>query len=119
MNLLILAERYGSNKSIALSTVSLYAAGQGRLMERLRAGCGITVGRRDRILQWFSDHWPAGLPWPEEISRPYPASPAEAGAGCRGAAAGNERRRAFSPRVPSVSGRRPVEAAAIQNPARF
>ena len=74
MNLLILAERYGSNKSIALSTVSLYAAGQGRLMERLRAGCGITVGRRDRILQWFSDHWPAGLPWPEEISRPYPAS---------------------------------------------
>lgn len=71
-NLLILAERYGSNKAIALSTVSLYAAGQGRLMERLRAGCGITVGRRDRILQWFSDHWPAGLVWPEQIPRPSP-----------------------------------------------
>ena len=74
-DLLILAERYGSNKAIALSTVSLYAAGQGRLMERLRAGCGITVGRRDRILQWFSDHWPAGLVWPEQIPRPSPDSP--------------------------------------------
>lgn len=74
-HLLILAELYGSNKAIALSTVSLYAAGQGRLMERLRAGCQITVGRRDRILQWFSDHWPAGLDWPQEIERPGLGSP--------------------------------------------
>ena len=75
-HLLNLADRYGSDKALSLSTVSLYAAGQGRLMGRLREGCGITVGRRDRILQWFSDHWPPELPWPEEIPRPSPACPA-------------------------------------------
>jgi hypothetical protein len=78
-HLLILARRYSAEKALSLNTVSLYAAGQGRLMERLQAGCGITVGRRDRILQWFSDHWPVGLPWPEEIARPWPSSRGEAG----------------------------------------
>ena len=69
-HLLILAKRYGSAKALSLNTVSLYSAGQGRLMERLRAGCGITVRRRYKILQWFSDRWPAELPWPEEVPRP-------------------------------------------------
>ena len=70
--LLTLAARYGSAKALALSTVSLYAARQGQLMARLQAGCGITVARRDRILQWFSDHWPEEVSWPEDILRPVP-----------------------------------------------
>ena len=78
-DLLHLAELYASSKSLALSTVSLYAAGQGRLMARLQSGCEITVGRRDRILQWFSDHWPAELAWPEEIERPAAGSPERSG----------------------------------------
>ena len=71
--LLRLARLYRTRKGLSLSTVSLYAAGQGRLMERLESGCEITVGRRDRILQWFSDHWPEGFAWPEDIDRPAPA----------------------------------------------
>ena len=71
-HLLRLAARYGSQKALALSTVSLYAAGQGQLLARLQAGCGITVARRDRILQWFSDHWPEEVSWPDDIDRPVP-----------------------------------------------
>lgn len=111
-DILILAERYGSNKAIALSTVSLYASGQGRLMQRLQAGCGITVGRRDRILQWFSDQWPAELVWPEEISRPTADSPDSSGKASRDPAAGKGRRRANSRRVPCAADRNPVDAVA-------
>ncbi len=28
------------------------------------------VRTKVRILQWFSDHWPADLEWPPDISRP-------------------------------------------------
>ena len=28
-----------------------------------------------RALQWFSDHWPLGLPWPADIPRPEPSDP--------------------------------------------
>ena len=69
-HLLILARRYSSEKALSLITVSLCLAGQGRLMERLGSGCGITVRRRNKILQWFSDRWLAGLLWSEEITRP-------------------------------------------------
>ncbi len=27
----------------------------------------------NRVLQWFSDHWPGELPWPPDIPRPAPS----------------------------------------------
>lgn len=69
----LLAEQYAAALGLSLSTVSLYAAQQGQLIERLRTGAGITVRRHARIVQWFSDHWPAGLAWPSDVSRPPPS----------------------------------------------
>ena len=60
-NILKLAEMYFAARKLSLTTVSLYASNQGMVFLRLRSGEGITVRRRDRILQWFSDHWPADL----------------------------------------------------------
>ena len=37
------------------------------------------LARRDRMLQWFSSHWPAELPWPNQP--PHPCRTAPAGAG--------------------------------------
>ena len=72
-NILTVAEHYAAKQGLSLSTVSLYAAGQGRLLDRLRDGWGITVRRRDRIMSWFSNHWPSDLAWPSDIPRPEPS----------------------------------------------
>ena len=50
------------------------------LFLRLRADKGCTVKTYNRVLQWFSNHWPEGAEWPADISRPEPtvAEPVEA-----------------------------------------
>ena len=40
--------------------------------KRLRSGMGCTIKTYNRVLQWFSNQWPGGLPWPEDIPRPEP-----------------------------------------------
>ncbi len=79
-NLIALFDAYTSATGAAQSSVSLYASGSGALLQRLRNGAGITVRRSERIVQWFSNHWPDGHPWPPGIERPAPApgSPAAA-----------------------------------------
>lgn len=34
---------------------------------------GFTVRIYDRVMQWFSDHWPADAAWPADVPRPAPA----------------------------------------------
>ena len=43
-----------------------------RIGEIRHKGAGITLFRYERILQWFSDHWPEGAVWPSQIERPEP-----------------------------------------------
>ena len=43
------------------------------LFKRLRASKGCTIATYNRVLAWFSDHWPASVQWPAEIPRPQPA----------------------------------------------
>lgn len=66
-----LAETFAKARRLSLQSVSLYAAKRGGFLPALKAGqCGITLARRDAIIQWFSDNWPAGTAWPAEIPRP-------------------------------------------------
>lgn len=66
-----LAATCAAHRNWSMNTVSLRAAGKGTYLADLLAGkVGITLARRDRILQWFSDHWPADLEWPRDIPRP-------------------------------------------------
>ena len=50
---------------------------------RLKRGHDVTTRRAARVTQYFSDHWPAALPWPDDILRPdpTPGSPAALAAG--------------------------------------
>ena len=54
-------------------TVGFWATGDGRTYARLVAGADVTTRRAARIMQWFSDHWPAGAQWPADIPRPEPS----------------------------------------------
>ncbi len=74
-----LFETYATHRSLALSTVSTYAAAAGDFYARLERGHDLTTRRAARVIQWFSDHWPADLDWPPDIPRPAPRGEAEPG----------------------------------------
>lgn len=69
-NLLRLARLYAAHQGLSLSTVSTYAANDGKFFPTLSVGAGCTVARADRVLQYFSDNWPADLEWPRDVPRP-------------------------------------------------
>lgn len=60
----------------AMSTIWARAVGDGRFLERIEAGSGLTVRSYDRAVRWFFDHWPADLAWPEHIKVPTDPIPA-------------------------------------------
>ena len=66
---------FAGHTSRSEATVSRLATGSGETMNRLRRGHTITLRRVARVLQWFSDHWPADLEWPSDIPRPLPSAP--------------------------------------------
>ncbi len=69
-SLIRLAEAYGQHLNLTLSTVSTYAANDGKKLPHLKAGGGCTVKTAAAVLQWFSDSWPDDLAWPKDIARP-------------------------------------------------
>lgn len=78
-NILFLADRYRSHLNLALSTVSLRAAGKGsylpELRQRLAKGDANAGTRRLwQIVTWFDENWPTDLEWPSEILRPSEAA---------------------------------------------
>lgn len=73
--LLELGERYADHRGLTLSTVSTYAGRDGKILPRMkteRGGC--TLRTANRMIIWFSAHWPEDLEWPSDIPRP-PATP--------------------------------------------
>lgn len=68
--LVTLAEIYAAHRGLSLSTVSTYAAGDGKFFPALRGSAGCTLRRAARVLEWFSDNWPSDLEWPHDIPRP-------------------------------------------------
>ena len=67
-----LATSFGHHEGVSHWAVSYRATGKGDFFRRLMDGHTCTIATFNRILQWFSNHWPAGLPWPPDIPRPTP-----------------------------------------------
>ncbi len=67
--ILILAQSYAAGRGITMSTLGSPAY-TGVIFARLEGGSSITLRTARRLVQWFSDHWPADLDWPRDIVRP-------------------------------------------------
>jgi hypothetical protein len=67
--LLTVARRYAEIEKIPLSTVSSRALDDGKKLKALEDGKDINVGRLEKALLWFSEHWPEG-DWPADVPRP-------------------------------------------------
>lgn len=59
-----------TNRSEWSTTGSL--TGKPNLVQNIRAGRSFLVSTYDEVVQAYSNFWPAGLPWPEDIERPDP-----------------------------------------------
>lgn len=68
--LVALGEAYAAHRGLTLSTVSTYAATDGKFFPELKKGAGCTLRRAARVLAWFDANWPADLEWPRDIPRP-------------------------------------------------
>lgn len=78
--ILALTDAFREKSGLADKTISNRIFGDSKKIARLRAGADLTTARFNAALQWFSDHWPAGQPWPADIDRPDPAiRPAQSG----------------------------------------
>lgn len=71
--LLALLGLFAARNGLSVTTVSRMALGSGDIPHRLLRGGTITVRRMDRGLQYLSDNWPEGVPWPEHTPRPRPS----------------------------------------------
>lgn len=71
--LLTVARAYMAHENLAPVTLSWRVFGDTKKLAALESGADIQTGRHAKAMQWFSDNWPAELPWPEGITRPEPA----------------------------------------------
>lgn len=68
--LILLAESYAAHCGLTLSTVSTYAAKDGKYFRNLKEGAGCTLRKAADLLAWFDANWPRDLEWPRDIPRP-------------------------------------------------
>ncbi|TGT72942.1 hypothetical protein EN802_13775 [bacterium M00.F.Ca.ET.159.01.1.1] len=69
-HLLTLLQLFSERKGLAESTIGRLCIKDGAFFPRLRAGSSLSVRKYDEIVLWFSESWPEGLEWPEDINRP-------------------------------------------------
>ena len=69
-DLIQLVERYTAAKSLSESHVAKMAYNSGTFFARVRGGGGFTNHTYERVLRWFSEHWPEDVEWPNDIERP-------------------------------------------------
>ena len=68
--LLVLARAYAAAEGLELSTVSWRVFGDTKKLGAIETGSDIQVRRYEKGVQWFSDNWPSGLGWPQDVDRP-------------------------------------------------
>lgn len=66
--ILALAEAYALAKGIRLKTVSRRVFQNGTRLALLVTG-DLNTRTADAAIDWFSRHWPADTPWPDDVDR--------------------------------------------------
>ncbi|PTE15966.1 hypothetical protein [Pseudogemmobacter blasticus] len=65
-----IAETFARHLGLTLSTVSTYAANDGKWLSGLKTGSSCTLRKAAVVTCWFSENWPADLEWPRDVPRP-------------------------------------------------
>lgn len=68
--LLATADAYCAHTCRKPGAVCHYIGLSGDFLTRVRSGKNFGVEQMARAMQWFSDYWPRGAPWPKAVPRP-------------------------------------------------
>ena len=72
--LITLAEELASHQGVTHYAISMRALGKGDFFKKMiELGHDCRTRTAERLMHWFSDHWPdKELDWPADIPRPPP-----------------------------------------------
>jgi hypothetical protein len=65
--LLSLGVAYMRATGMTRTRLSIESAGHNRLFERLLEGFDCRTQAAERASDWFDEHWPTGVPWPQDV----------------------------------------------------
>lgn len=68
--ILIVADRYRLARDLSRSRVSTLIFNDGKKLDLIAKGAGLTTDKFEDTMQWFSNNWPADVNWPLGIARP-------------------------------------------------
>lgn len=68
--LILVFETYCRATGRSEARVSTQVLSGGKRILQIRDGGDIGTIGFERAMQWFSDHWPADVVWPDDIQRP-------------------------------------------------
>ena len=70
-HLMSCATAFAEKRNMKLTTLGRKAANDSPFFTRLMENrTSFTARKYDEIIQWFSDHWPVDLAWPQAVVRP-------------------------------------------------
>lgn len=72
-----LAEAYGLSTNMPRTTLSWRLFRDTNKLDAIIAGKDLYLGRYERAMQWFADHWP-DAPWPVGVPQPARSNAAAA-----------------------------------------
>ena len=58
-------ERFAASRGVSVPTAGTLLAGDGNLVNRLRAGCSLTIRRAHAIIDNAREQWPEDSPLPD------------------------------------------------------
>lgn len=70
-HLLLCAKAFAGARGLELTTVGRMAANDGQFFDRIAdTSKAFTARTYDKVVGWFSEHWPEGAEWPPAVPRP-------------------------------------------------
>ncbi|HEV2501454.1 MAG TPA: hypothetical protein VGV39_00165 [Mesorhizobium sp.] len=75
--LVVVGDVYAGAVGLSRARISTIVLNRGATLSAIAEGrADVTTSTFEAAMQWFSNNWPAPLPWPEAIIRPEPQRPA-------------------------------------------
>lgn len=67
--LLTVADAYCAAAKRSRSRISTIIFNDGKRLDRIADGADLTTTAWENAMQWFSENWPDGCEWPNEVAR--------------------------------------------------
>jgi len=74
-DILRLAQIFAAATGIKVTTISSRVFDDSKKLSAIESGADLTLTRAITAMQWFSDNWPDGEAWPDDMVRPAPSAP--------------------------------------------